>query len=249
MNKSFQPYIILMGLMVLTSLALAYTVDVRITDEAGVLTEFPDQVGEWTGYAVRFCQNPECRADWLTKDLQDIALCPDCGSDLREATIAELDILPNDTVLHKKKYFHPAGRTIYASIVLSGRERTSIHRPEVCLKGQGNDFEDRPLVDIPLEDRDPLRVRVIEMARKIRAPNGDVVHYPSYYAYWFSGKGRETPYHVQRMVWMGTDRLFRNVAHRWAYISVSGLREAESEAHYDEIRSFVKDFYPQISLN
>ena len=88
---------------------------------------------------------------------------------------------------------------------------------------------------------------VLDMIRRFRA--GDrTVEQTHYYAYWFVGKDRETASHIQRMIWMGTDRIFRNVAHRWAYISVSGLRAEAGAAHHEEITSFVQDLYPEISL-
>ena len=58
-----------------------------------------------------------------------------------EVAVAELlrDILPADTGFSRKNYAFVADRTrdVFLSIVLSGRDRTSIHRPELCLVGQG----------------------------------------------------------------------------------------------------------------
>jgi len=72
---------------------------------------------------------------------------------------------------------------------------------------------------------------------------------PQYYAYWFVGKDRETPHHLERMFWMAYDRIVRNVAHRWAYLSVAGIRDVVGGRLYiEEIKDFVRDFYPQISL-
>ena len=247
-RPDLKPYFTVMLLLIVSSFALAFTINISITDEAGVRTVFPEKAGDWTGYEVRFCQNPGCRSDFMLKDLVDPDACPKCESELREASIAELDILPSDTVLHKKRYFHPSGRSVYASLVLSGKDRASIHRPEVCLVGQGNEVIDRPIIDIPLQGRDPLGVRVMEMLRHVKGPSGDTIDIPSYYTYWFVGKDRETASHIQRMVYMATDRLFRNVAHRWAYIAVSGQRDLPDNGHYEEIGDFLSDFYPAITL-
>ena len=51
------------------------------------------------------------------------------------------------------------------------------------------------------------------------------------------------------MIWMGTDRVFHNVSHRWAYIAVAGMRDTEGTAYQDEIRGFLKDLYPEILIN
>jgi len=54
---------------------------------------------------------------------------------------AERDILPPDTEFEKRNYFSPADKSwLNCSIVLSGQDRTSIHRPEICLKAQGWDL-------------------------------------------------------------------------------------------------------------
>ncbi len=167
---------------------------------------------------------------------------------MREASIAELAMLPADTVLHKKRYFHPSGRSVYASLVLSGIDRASIHRPEVCLSGEGNEVLARPIIDIPREERGDLGVRVMEMLRHIKLPDGGTVDMPSYYAYWFVSKKRETPSHITRMIYMALDRLFHNVSHRWAYIAISGQRDLPENGHYGEISDFLKDFYPAITM-
>jgi exosortase len=56
-----------------------------------------------------------------------------------EVSPAERDILPADTGYSRKNYAFVSDRTrdVFLSIVLSGRDRTSIHRPELCLVGQG----------------------------------------------------------------------------------------------------------------
>ena len=145
------------------------------------------------------------------------------------------------------RYLHPSGRRLYSSIVLSGKERSSIHRPQVCLVGQGNEIVKSTVIQVPLEGREPLDVMVLDMIRRVRVGDQTVEH-PQYYAYWFVGKGRETASHIQRMIWMASDRIFRNVAHRWAYISVSGVREESGESHHQEVKGFLEDLYPQISL-
>ncbi|HZZ21055.1 MAG TPA: exosortase/archaeosortase family protein, partial [Opitutaceae bacterium] len=56
-----------------------------------------------------------------------------------EISAVEREVLPPDTGYSRKTYVSLADPTkqVFLSIVLSGRDRTSIHRPEVCLVGQG----------------------------------------------------------------------------------------------------------------
>src|SRR5208337_3763291 len=82
-----------------------------------------------------------------------VALAPDglnpaelpafLGSDWMGSSVAptavERAVLPPDTGYSTKLYVSREGpnRQVLLSIVLSGRDRTSIHRPELCLVGQG----------------------------------------------------------------------------------------------------------------
>jgi hypothetical protein len=234
--------------MVLTSLALAYTVDVSTSDEAGVKVYLPDTIGAWTGQELRFCQNYLCRKQFTVDQLADRDHCPACGGDLNGATRDERDILPPDTVLLRKIYRNPHGARLFTTIVLSGRERASIHRPQICLEGQGSAIVHDEVIPVEVAGRQPLDVMLLDLQDTRVLADGSSAQTYSYFAYWFVGKGRETPYHTQRMVWMATDRIFHNVSHRWAYISVAGSRQDGTERHRDEVQQFIGELYPEIAM-
>jgi hypothetical protein len=247
-TRTLRAYGILVGLMVLTSLALAFTVDVTTTDQAGIKVYLPDQVGVWNGRELRFCQNYECHKQFTTDQLADRDHCPNCGSELAGATREERDLLPPDTVLFRKVYENGAGNRLFTTIVLSGSERASIHRPQICLEGQGNRITADQVISVPIPGREPLDVMVLDLHESRRLPDGRLAEGFSYFAYWFVGKGRETPYHTQRMVWMATDRIFHNVSHRWAYISISGTRQDGMDRYKKEVSDFVSELYPNMAL-
>ena len=242
-----KPFLIVIGLLIITSLALAFTVDTQVSDEAGVKVELPDRVGDWKGDELRFCQAPACQETHFVSALTNLSVCPKCGGHLETMTKAERDLLPKDTLVLKKRYTSPAGETVFASIVMSGSERSSIHRPQLCLVGQGNEIVKSTVVPVEMTSRDELDVMVLDMLRRWRTSDGRQGEYPSYYAYWFVGKGRETPSHLQRMIWMATDRIFHNTAHRWAYISVSGNRDEEGR-YINGMQQFVANMYPSMVL-
>ncbi len=154
-------------------------------------------------------------------------------------------MLPKDTEFVKSAFTNDTGGRVFASIVLSGRERNSIHRPQRCLVGQGNTIMDEHVIEVPMEGRKPLKVAVIEAERVYNTAEGPQTYF-SYYAYWFVGQDRETPSHYARMLWLGWDRVVRSVAHRWAYIAVSGKREVEGREYEAEIIDFVQTVYPSI---
>lgn len=245
-KRAYAPHLAVIGLMALTSLALALAVDVRVSDQAGVRAVLPDHVGDWTGVELRYCQEATCQKEFRRSDLADPDTCPACGGRLATMSFIEARLLPADTVLLKKRYTNNEGRVLFASVVISGRERASIHRPEVCLAGQGTDIANQSVITVPMEGRAPLRVKVLDLVHSRLAPDGTRGYALSYYAYWFVGHGRETPEHWQRMWWMAADRVFRNVSHRWAYISVSGGRAEEGDGHLEQARAFIHLLYPQM---
>src|SRR6266853_121338 len=59
------------------------------------------------------------------------------GGEMTGLTKEERDILPSDTEGARRIYTDSAGHQVSCSLVLAGRDVTSIHRPELCLRGQG----------------------------------------------------------------------------------------------------------------
>lgn len=251
--------ITLVSLFGITAILLIFTVDVTISDAAGVKTYLPKQLkNSWNGFDVLFCQKPSCGRAWLTRDLtfndQGVATCPtnwqgeECGGKLLPMSAGEKLVLPEDTLMLKKQYFAEENpeHSVFTSVVLSGKDRTSIHKPEICMVAQGNTIENSEVIEVPMENGPPVKVMVMNMNK--RFSNGYIRS--SYYAYFFIGRDRTTPYHLERLIWMSLDRIFRNVAHKWAYIAVSGERDGDlsNTDHYDEIRDVVSKLYPEISL-
>jgi hypothetical protein len=249
--RTFTHYLILIGLIAATSLALAMTVDTAGSDEAGIHPELPDVVGEWSGDDILFCWNPKHQGVYNESEVEDSHVCPEpeCGGELGSMTLIEKSMLPADTIVVKKRYTHPDGRQIIGTIVMSGKERASIHRPETCLTGHGSEIASSEIIDIDIPGREELDVKILNMLRNVRI-GGVPRSFGSYYAYWFVGKDRETPNHHARMFWMAADRVLHNKSHRWSYIAFSGNRPLDDEAqkYKDEIREFVADAYPQMVI-
>lgn len=157
----------------------------------------------------------------------------------------EWSLLPSDTRILKKYYKHPFLPEALASIVLSGASRTSIHRPQICLVGEGREIVGTKVITVPIAGRDTLNVTVLDMLTRQTDANGNWLEYPSYYAYWFVSPDRETPYHAERMFWMAYDRVFRGISHRWAYIAVSGARDAKGD-YIKNASDFIAAIYPEL---
>jgi hypothetical protein len=139
-----------------------------------------------------------------------------------DVTNAEKTILPKDTEFAKKRYIGPALSDITCEIVLVGKYRLSIHRPELCMTAQGWNIVEQQSYSIPVQDRSPQEVRVLTLSR---AEGGH--SFTSYYVYWFVGQNKTTASHLQRYFFSAWDRMVNGVNHRWAYVIVSGLIPTE----------------------
>jgi hypothetical protein len=259
-SRAFTPYLILIGLMIITALALAFTVDVTLNDQAGVKMALPATMADgWVGDELRYSHDPEDPKQYRVSELEIPNIDPKTGKKLFTMSLAEYEALAKDTQFVKSIYTNDATDQVFVSIVLSGRERDSIHRPERCLVGQGSTIVNQhfwnvvapQIIEVPLEGRrNPLKVAVLETVRNYRGADGERKVYYAYYAYWFVGQGRETPSHYMRMLWLAWDRVVHSRSHKWAYIAISGDRKDEKSKDYEkEVVSFVQKLYPHLLIN
>lgn len=248
--KALTPYLCLVAALTVGVLVLAFGVEVRMTGEAGVITtELPKAVGPWRGEAQLFCLGKGCGRKFLGEECENLVECPDCGSPVNSMSPSEYGMLPRDTILNRQAYHHPVADSVQAAIVLSGRDRASLHRPELCLTLPGREISRTHRLEVDVGEEDLLQVRVLDLLTTVKLPNGRTGQIGSYYAYWFSAKDRQTPNHLARMFWMAADKVLRSKIDRWAYISVSGARDLDSNDHLEAARDFIQEFYPLIQAS
>lgn len=218
-------------------------------DEAGISMELPRSVPPWRGTTYWFCQSEGCGKGFLDNSFSSDTPCPACGGELRQMNLPERRLLPADTELVRRYYETPQRiLPLNVSIVLSGADRSSIHRPEVCQTSAGHEIVRRRRIAVPLSWRPdrPLEITVLEMTRHGGAEAG-VPPQHTFYAYWFVGaKGRETASHWKRFWWMGTDRVFRGVSHRWAYVAVVGPRVPGEDGYLGLLSAFASQLHRKI---
>jgi hypothetical protein len=140
-----------------------------------------------------------------------------------EITKVELDILPKDTEFARRSYDDGHGHQINCTIVLSGAEQRSIHRPEVCLVGQGWTIVGQDNIPIPLPSGHKLVARKLSLERQVVGKDNEHITVRAFYVYWFVGQNVTTPSHFTRIFLSNWDRAVHNRAHRWAYVSLFSL--------------------------
>lgn len=137
----------------------------------------------------------------------------------------ERELLPADTLIVKREYRTP-GRSnatrdlAHASLVIAGNDSRSIHRPEVCLDGQGWTITDSRVREVKLLSGEVLRVRDLAIEREVLLADGTKLPLRAHYVYWFVSADVSTPNNLDRQLISLRDSVLRNVNHRWAYPSV-----------------------------
>jgi hypothetical protein len=157
-------------------------------------------------------------------------------------------LLPADTEFAKKEYLSASPTPITCEIVLTGVERSSIHRAEACLLGQGWTILSDEKVGVALATGRKQKVRVLSLS-KVR--DGERLF--GCFLYWYVGADRTTDDTFSRIFLTSWDHLTRGVDHRWAYVTVnselapsqSGSEEAKRALVYQLVR-FAADVIPII---
>ncbi|MFV0416532.1 MAG: exosortase-associated EpsI family protein [Chthoniobacterales bacterium] len=138
-----------------------------------------------------------------------------------EVTEGERSILPDDTEFDKRSYTDMYGNTINCQIVLAGTDRRSIHRPEICLPGQGWTIKASQPVEIDLKSEGEMKVTMLDLVRKVEVAPDEFKELPMIFMYWFVAKDYTTNSNLTRILKTNLDMLLYNRMSRWAYIIVS----------------------------
>lgn len=173
-----------------------------------------------------------------------------------EMSDAEKYWLPPETSSVKRVYTPIHGTTpsdrfyggLTASIILSGADRRSLHRPEVCMTGQGWTIEKQEVVSLETEGG-PLDVMDLHLKRKITEEDGTEWYLHANYIYWWVGKEVSTPHSWKRILMTSLNNMFRNVNDRWAYPSVMVYTAKDSGnvgrvASRERALSYIKRYAP-----
>ncbi len=128
-----------------------------------------------------------------------------------EPSEAELTILPADTTIEKRMYTARSGDWFQVSLVIGGKSKSSIHRPELCLPAQGFLMTDPRTATV-----DGTEWRFIT----VRSPDGAIG-----FAYTFlNQEGYRTASHVKRIFRDTWDRSVLNRIDRWAMVTINAAR-------------------------
>jgi len=171
------------------------------------------------------------------------------GGEMTGLSKEERDILPADTEGARRIYTDAAGHQVFCSLVLAGRDVTSIHRPELCLTGQGWHWSGIKIAEVPTAAvaGGALQVSRLDAAHTVVMKDGRTGESQAIFVYWFVGKDRTTPYHWQRILWTTLDRVFHNRNHRWAYFLLHAPVTTNQAETMQIVSQFIQQLYPNLS--
>ncbi|MEM6910834.1 MAG: exosortase-associated EpsI family protein [Verrucomicrobiota bacterium] len=165
----------------------------------------------------------------------------------REPSLEELRWLPADTQILKRVYYprdvyseeEAIMGSLWATLILSGNDSRSLHRPEICLDGQGWEIDGQAFHSLELAGTS-LEVKVLTLKGQPRA-NGQG-HLRAHYVYWWVGHDLSTARTRDRKIISALDNVFRNVNHRWGYPSVMVYFEEGSSNEREQALKRALDF-------
>jgi hypothetical protein len=162
-----------------------------------------------------------------------------------------LDYLPKDTSFAQRRYFAPDGFAVNANIVLMGLDRTSIHKPEYCLPGQGWSIDQRTNVILSIGGAQPYQLQVAKwgITNFFQDADGKKREVRGLYVFWFVARNEETTSHWQRVKWMTLDLLRTGVLQRWAYVSYFAVCEpGQEDAAFERMKNLIAASVPEFQL-
>lgn len=160
--------------------------------------------------------------------------------------------LPPDTTFGFKNYIDDdTDFQALTQVVLMGRDRTSIHKPEYCLYGAGFKIEKIEKKTIQMQSPEPysLPVTRIHVTLNQKQTDGTTKRSSGYYYYWFISEDQITASHKERIMLMVRDLLKSRVLKRWAYVSFLAVAQPGVEEALDaKMIELIQQSVPQFQL-
>ena len=182
------------------------------------------------------------------------ALVLDYTSEEIPVTANVTNVLPHDTSYGQRVYTASDNFQIFANVVLMGSDRTSLHKPQFCVEGQGwhidqgKQTDARVAVDRPFPYELPVAKltssRVLDVKGESLSARGIFVYY--YIADNALSAGTQG---VERMWLMARDMLRTGVLQRWAYVSYFAIcAPGQEDATFERMKKFIAAAAPDFQL-
>ena len=162
-----------------------------------------------------------------------------------------LDYLPKDTSYTARHYLAPDGAWAVATLVLMGADRTSIHRPDYCLPGQGWQIRDKSEVKLAIDGQPKYELPVMKWIVSNTSPanDGSQQNVSGLYVFWFVTKDQATDSFPTMLKSMLFHQLAHGVLQRWAYVSYFTIcQPGQEDAAFARMRELITASVPEFQL-
>jgi hypothetical protein len=162
-----------------------------------------------------------------------------------------LDMLPKDTSYAQRRYIDSDGFWVNVNIILMGTDRTSIHKADFCLPGQGWHIDEKTIVNVPIASAHSYQLPVAKwvITNFIQTQDGKKTEVRGLYVFWFVAHDEETTSHWQRIWWLTRDLLTTGALQRWAYISYFAVCEpGQEDAAFERVKRLIAASVPEFQL-
>lgn len=163
----------------------------------------------------------------------------------------ELGYFPKDTSFTRRIYQLPGGLQTSATIILMGADRTSIHKPDYCLPGQGWQIRDKTEVKLPIAGARPYELPVMKwtVANSFQLPDGSKQNVNGLYVFWFVTENETTDNFPAMLKSMFFHQLAHGVLQRWAYVSFfTACLPGQEDAAFAQVKQLVAGAVPDFQL-
>lgn len=167
-----------------------------------------------------------------------------------EPSKAEIEQLIDVGVeMSRMHYANTNGRSATATIVVGGSEGRTLHRPEVCLPGQGWKITGSTSTNVDLGEGSNVKATLLTLVRSEPRDDGRVVQRKGFNLYWYVGRDRTAATYNKHIMASLFDGMFRNIYHRWSMISVFGFlpfQETEDFLAEEEVIDVLKEIAREV---
>jgi len=163
------------------------------------------------------------------------------------------NVLPKDTSYGQRRYMS-ADSNFWAqvTVVLMGADRTSLHKPQFCLTGQGWAINKTEVDKIPMERPAAYDLPVIKLSVSGQFPvEGRTVNASGVYVYWYVADDAisASPSGSDRMWSIARDLVTTGVLQRWAYIAYfATCAPGQEEQAYARLKQLISASTPEFQL-
>jgi hypothetical protein len=166
-------------------------------------------------------------------------------------TDAELNGLPKDTTFGRRRYWLEKNFAPVVGVVLMGTDRTSIHQPQFCLRGQGWTIDKTEKVPLHIDQPYPYDLTAIKLTTSMRAAD---IHQRNtmirgIYVYWFVSADKITADQGTRLWSIAKTMVEKRELERWAYISYfTPCLPGQEEATFSRLEQFIQASVPAFQV-